>query len=553
MVKPSRRTLAISALIAAFLTAITYLSVIDIHDNQSANIKSRIENSTSRIESRFNSIVENTSYVMKTINTRIAEDPYNYPYIYQTLRNFWGSEGADNSMAWTIFSWADADGRLVVDAVYGIIEKPIQLPKKRENMARSRNQPNTLQLGTPVTGATSHKWLIPMSMGLNDQDGNYAGAIIPGLNLTVLADRLKSEMKDRNITFYIIGKDNELLIDSSKKIQSQQNKLPAAVKEILQEENEKNSFYINSFSGNNYYTSPFSNYDYRIYAAYSPKVIMQEFYEELTTRFLILFILVLMVAYSVRYFYERDKKRQNIRFAELRRHTVRSDFLKFAGVEMKNVIARISNSAEKLKTTNQHVAEILEDTTDLDHFVDDLLDFTENGERGIKPEREFTDIQQVLERVYYLNSPFARRRHVKLKMMVQSKLPKLWADPRRLRQVLNSLVNNAIKYSRDGDQVCITVQAEEKNMRIAIEDNGVGIRPDELKKLFSKNNDGAVNSSRLYLVKKLVEAHDAKINIESEAENGTKATITFPLYKDIVIEEDDKKIVAFNPRKKARG
>jgi signal transduction histidine kinase len=113
----------------------------------------------------------------------------------------------------------------------------------------------------------------------------------------------------------------------------------------------------------------------------------------------------------------------------------------------------------------------------------------------------------------------------------------LW-DETLLRHILTNLIGNAIKYSPQGGIVHFTVIAEAEQMIFRIQDQGVGIPPEDLKNLFNPfyrgSNVDAIPGTGLGLaiVQRCVEAHQGTISIESQVEIGTTFTLIFPIISD---------------------
>lgn len=109
-------------------------------------------------------------------------------------------------------------------------------------------------------------------------------------------------------------------------------------------------------------------------------------------------------------------------------------------------------------------------------------------------------------------------------------------DRERLRLVFDNFLSNAVKYSPEGSVVSISYTHESKHHVFKIKDQGIGIPKEDLKKIFggfhraSNARDAKVPGTGfgLYMVKKIVEAHDGKISCESEVNKGTTFTVILP-------------------------
>ncbi len=113
----------------------------------------------------------------------------------------------------------------------------------------------------------------------------------------------------------------------------------------------------------------------------------------------------------------------------------------------------------------------------------------------------------------------------------------VYADEKMISSVLRNLVGNAIKFTPDGGTILISVAKEGDKAKISIEDNGVGINPDRLPKLFKIHESSKTYGTRqedgtglgLILCKEFVEKNGGVIGIDSEVNVGTTVSFTIPL------------------------
>jgi PAS domain S-box-containing protein len=117
------------------------------------------------------------------------------------------------------------------------------------------------------------------------------------------------------------------------------------------------------------------------------------------------------------------------------------------------------------------------------------------------------------------------------------KLPQIEIDDRRIRQVLDHVLDNAVKYSKTGTEITLSVRKTDGNMLFVIADHGSGISPEDMPHIFERmfisrqkarnTNSGA--GLGLTICKGLIEAHDGKIWVESEEGVGSKCFFTLPI------------------------
>jgi signal transduction histidine kinase len=128
-------------------------------------------------------------------------------------------------------------------------------------------------------------------------------------------------------------------------------------------------------------------------------------------------------------------------------------------------------------------------------------------------------------------------REHRFEVHVPASLPLVWADARRIRQVLRNLVENAVKYSPQGGPITATVQPDQDRVLVSVSDRGLGIEPKHLDNIFERFYQVDSASTRqvggsglgLSISKAIIEAHDGKIWAESEAGVGSTFRFSLPL------------------------
>jgi len=132
--------------------------------------------------------------------------------------------------------------------------------------------------------------------------------------------------------------------------------------------------------------------------------------------------------------------------------------------------------------------------------------------------------------------PLARGKQLKLEKNVPLELPRLVADRTKVKQILLNLLSNAIKFTTQG-RVLVSVQAEPEAVRVRVSDTGIGIRQEDLTRLFEpfQQLDNPVARGAggtglgLAISKKFVELHGGKIWAESRENQGSTFHFTLPL------------------------
>jgi signal transduction histidine kinase len=173
----------------------------------------------------------------------------------------------------------------------------------------------------------------------------------------------------------------------------------------------------------------------------------------------------------------------------------------------------------------------------LARLVDDLLDISRISRGKVELRRERVDLSAVATMAVETSRPLIDRRGHRLTVELCNEPLPLDADPIRLRQVITNLLNNAAKYTDPGGQVELRAGREGDRAVIRVRDNGVGIPPEMLPRIFElftqvegsrERSDGGLGIG-LALVKRLVELHGGTVTASSAGPGqGSEFTVRLP-------------------------
>lgn len=171
-------------------------------------------------------------------------------------------------------------------------------------------------------------------------------------------------------------------------------------------------------------------------------------------------------------------------------------------------------------------------------IINDLLDLSKAESGKLTVKFEPLHLPKIIDKALHIVAGDAHRNKIDIYTDLPPKLPQIVADRVRLVQILLNLLSNAIKFSDQGGKVIVRVQVEAaKNgvyyFTLEIEDNGIGMSEDELRRAFQAFSQADAGLNRKYegaglglpLTKRLVELHHGKIKIDSSKGGGTKVTV----------------------------
>jgi PAS domain S-box-containing protein len=178
-------------------------------------------------------------------------------------------------------------------------------------------------------------------------------------------------------------------------------------------------------------------------------------------------------------------------------------------------------------------------------IIDDILDFSKIEAGRLEIERTPISVADLVEGLCDALVPLARRRDVDLSVHVAPEIPeRVAADPLRLRQVLFNLIGNAIKFSagrterRGRVAVRVTVaQPAPLRLAFAVIDNGIGMTPQDVARLFEPFSQAEASTTRRYggtglgltICKRLAGLMHGELGVESRAGEGSVFTLTLPV------------------------
>jgi signal transduction histidine kinase len=236
-------------------------------------------------------------------------------------------------------------------------------------------------------------------------------------------------------------------------------------------------------------------------------------------------------------------KQANEKLKELDR--LKDEFISIASHDLRTPIVSIRGYAwllarqkEKLdKKSQDQLQKLYESSERLIAQVNDMLDVSriESGRLVMMPEK--FDIGHLADTVLKELEGLAESRNIKMK--VQSRPDcSVFADQNKMHQVLTNIIGNAIKFTLTGGTITVSAQKKNTEVLVTIADTGIGIKKDDVGKLFSKFGRLDVSSNEvsqipgtglgLYISKKFIELSNGTISVESEVGKGTTFAVTLP-------------------------
>jgi two-component system, OmpR family, phosphate regulon sensor histidine kinase PhoR len=225
---------------------------------------------------------------------------------------------------------------------------------------------------------------------------------------------------------------------------------------------------------------------------------------------------------------------------------MRKDFVANVSHELKTPITSIKGFSETLldgamnnkETLEYFLSIILKESDRLQTLIQDLLDFSKIEQHEFKLHIQDLDLVLLLKEVFTLLDGKAEAKEISFELEFNREQFFIQGDFDRLKQVFINLIGNAILYTPPKGQVKVSLFDQERNARIHVKDSGVGIKKEEIPRIFerfyrvdrARSRESGGTGLGLAIVKHLVEAHHGNIVVRSNVGEGSEFIIDLPKY-----------------------
>ena len=223
----------------------------------------------------------------------------------------------------------------------------------------------------------------------------------------------------------------------------------------------------------------------------------------------------------------------------------KDDFLAILAHELRNPLAPVRSAVEIMQFPDVDEARmrwcrdvITRQISHLTRLVDDLLDVSRITRGKIKLRLEALELKTVIFAAVETSRPFIEAHNHTLDVHVPDQSLRVAGDAVRLTQVVSNLLNNAAKYQKDGGRIQLTVAAEDGQVVIRVRDQGIGMPPEILARVFDPfmQADESLHRAHgglglgLSLVRSLVEMHRGSVRASSEGvDRGSEFEVRLPV------------------------
>jgi signal transduction histidine kinase len=244
----------------------------------------------------------------------------------------------------------------------------------------------------------------------------------------------------------------------------------------------------------------------------------------------VLFIIAATISRS----FERlaEASRMKSEFVSIVTHQLRSPL-----TNLKWGIDFLTSEVESSEKQKDYLKILKENTTRMGELIDNLLIVSRMDQGRFPTKKTETSLEDLTRELIEGSQSYALASHVKVDFKSQKKLPKILIDPAQMKIVIENLLNNSIRYTKNKGKVEVRLQKKDNDLFFEVKDNGAGIPKEDQKYIFQKFFR-ASNASRyqpqgtglgLFITKSIIENFGGEISFKSEEGKGSTFWFTLPI------------------------
>lgn len=225
----------------------------------------------------------------------------------------------------------------------------------------------------------------------------------------------------------------------------------------------------------------------------------------------------------------------------------RSEFVSDASHELKTPLASMKILVESMlyqdsvpeEVYKEFLGDINKEIDRMNSLITDLLLLSKMDSDIVTINLEKVPISTIINKCVNALEPIAKERDIRLRTDLTDDF-EIECDPLKLRQALNNLIENAIKYTGDGGTVSVTTRHHGGEGAVRIEDNGVGMSPEHLEHIFerfyrvdkARSRETGGTGLGLHIVRRIALMHKGRVDVESKEGVGSVFTLVLPLVQN---------------------
>lgn len=564
------RTIAFAVVTIVLIVVIIFF--IKTYATQKQQVLKMLDSESELLERFCKDTFENNLYVVNLLSGRIKQEPDNLERILSIFRFYETSGNTHGLFGWRDLIFLDENLIPVVSAKDGLIKNA---PPMREQYTKiSKKEPNKVFYGTDMSKTVNGQPLVYGVMGLQDSNHKFLGSIMVSYDMSVLNSQLSDHKKNQFTNFVLIDRGYRVVLQSRPIIAGVGIENGRIINKYTRDlihsistkkDDGKKISYLDMVDGINYFIKKIDKEPFLLLVNIDPDEIKTTIFHSVIMKFLEISIFASFFLLMVVSIYRREtwlrSKAESASDNAKRANDAKSDFLAFTAHEVRSPLGFILTGSEIMEQEllgpippayKEYVEGINKNASMILEFIKDILDEEHIISGNFKITNHPNNIGNIINESVSQNLARYNSRKITIKKEVDKTLPKLVCDSTRMLQVLNNLISNSIKYSEDNTTIIVKAFLQDENLVIEVHDQGIGMNEEEIKIALTKY--GTVRKEHfnliesyglgLPIVKLLLEAHGAIMNIVSEVNVGTTISIIFPKHKleyGIISDDTNKK------------
>lgn len=239
--------------------------------------------------------------------------------------------------------------------------------------------------------------------------------------------------------------------------------------------------------------------------------------------------------------------------------SMKSSFLANMSHEIRTPMNGVLGFIQLLKETNlteeqaEFVVDAQKSSENLLNIINDILDFSKIEAGKLKVDNISFDVRSIVEDITLMHTANVEKKGLEINSLICSDVPqKVIGDPGRIKQILINIVNNAIKFTSEGEIIIyvklISKNTDEALLSFEVKDTGIGIPDEKLSVIFDEFTQADPSMTRKYggtglglaISKKLAEIMNGKMRVESTVGKGSTFILSLPLKIDTIARDENK-------------
>lgn len=236
----------------------------------------------------------------------------------------------------------------------------------------------------------------------------------------------------------------------------------------------------------------------------------------------------------------REIEEMKNEFVSIVSHELRTPLASIGGYCDLMLIGATGDLSDEQKS---YLNTIQRNSENLARLINDLLDLSKIESRKMEMSMSMVNVVNLVQEVADDFQPLVTQNGLLLSVESPGDLPNVYCDRDKIKQVLTNLMGNAIKFTKPGGRITVSVSEEPRNIRFSVEDSGIGIAKEKQSIIFDKfqqlenplTREKEGSGLGLAIAKALVDRHNGRIWVESEAGKGCRFVFALPLKRTQVM------------------